>query len=232
MKLFTKSLAAASIAGAAIVAMPVSAQVSGNIGVVNAPAAIAASNALRTAYQQIGQTYSAQITQIQQKQQQAETLLQQLDTNSDGNLDQTEQQAAQNAPQAQQIQTLEREIAQLSNQVDSARVYAVQQILQQYGASLQTVVSQDNLQLVLSPDSVAWSAPAANINEKVVNALNSRVPSVQITPPQGWQPSQQAVAAFQQIQQLLMIASARQAAQQQQQQPAQAAQPAQQPSGR
>lgn len=221
MKFLSKTFAAASIASAAIVAGPAAAQVSGNIAVVNPPATIAASSALNTAYQQIGTTYSSQITQIQQKQQQTQTLLQQLDSNNDGNLDQTEQQAAQNAPQAQQIQTLEREIAQLSNQIDSARVYAIEQILQQYGAALQTVTTADNIQVVLSPDGVSWSAPAANINQKVVAALNARVPSVQITPPQDWQPSQQAVGVYQQVQQILMVAASRQQAAGQQQQPAQ-----------
>lgn len=222
MKILTKALAAASLAGASVMAMPVAAQVNGNVAVVNPPATIAATNALSTAYQQIGTTYAAQRTQIQQKQQQAQALIQQLDTNNDGNLDAAEQQAAQNAPQAQQIATLEREIGQLSNQIDSARVYAVEQILLQYGPALESVVAADNIQIVLSPEAVTWSAPAANINQKVVNALNARVPSVQITPPQGWQPSQQAVGVFQQIQQILMVAAARQQQAATAQQPAQA----------
>lgn len=229
MKIFSKTLAAASLAGAAIAATPVAAQVSGNIGVVNAPATIAASTALRTAYQQIGTTYAAQITEIQQKQAQSETLLKQLDTNNDGQLDQAEQQAAQKAPQLAQLQALEQEMGQLSNQIDGARIYAIEQILQKYSAALQTVVTQNKIQIVLSPDAVTWSAPAANINEKVVAALNTAVPSVQIVPPQGWQPSQQSVGVFQQVQQMLMIASARQQAAAQQQQATQ--QPAQ-PSGR
>lgn len=229
MNILSKTLAAASLAGAAIAATPAVAQVSGNIGVVNAPATIAASTALRTAYQQIGTTYAAQITQIQQKQTQSETLLKQLDKNNDGQLDQAEQQAAQTAPQMQQLRTLEQEMAQLSNQIDGARIYAIEQILQKYSAALQTVVTQNKIQLVLSPDAVAWSAPAANINEKVVAALNTAVPSVQIVPPQGWQPTQQSVGVFQQVQQMLMIASARQQAAAQQQQTTQ--QPAQ-PSGR
>lgn len=221
MKLLSKTLAAASLAGAAIVAGPVAAQVNGNIAVVNPPATVAGSSALSAAYQQINTTYASQITQIQQKQQQAQTLIQQLDTNSDGNLDQTEQQAAQSAPQMQQIQTLEREIGQLQNQVESARVYAIEQILQQYSAALQTVTTADNIQVVLSPDAVTWSAPAANINQKVVAALNARVPSVQTTPPQNWQPSQQAVGVYQQVQQILMVAAARQQQAATPQQPAQ-----------
>lgn len=231
MKPLSKTLVAVGLVGAAIAAMPVSAQVSGNIGVVNAPATVAASAALRTAYQQIGTTYATQITQIQQKQAQSEALLKQLDKNNDGQLDQAEQEAAQKAPQASQLQTLEQEMAQLSNQIDSARVYAIEQILQKYGAALQTVVTQNKIQVVLAPDAVAWSPPAANINEKVVAALNTAVPSVQIVPPQGWQPNQQSVAVFQQVQQMLMIASARQQAAAAQQQPAQQQPPAQ-PSGR
>ena len=223
MNIFSKTIAVASLAGAAIAASPLAAQVSGNIGIVNPPATIAASQALNTAYQQINTTYASQIQQIQQKQQQAQGLIQQLDTNSDGNLDQAEQQAAQNAPQAQQIQTLEREIGQLSNQIDMARVYAVEQILLQYSAALQTVTSANNIQVVLSPDAVAWSAPGANISEKVVAALNTRVPSVQTAAPQGWQPSQQSVAVYQQVEQIRMVAARQQqAAAAQQQQPAQA----------
>ena len=221
MKLITKTLAAATLAGAAFTAIPAAAQVSGNIAIVNPPATIAGSTALSTAFQQVGTTYASQITQIQQKQQQAQALIKQLDTNNDGNLDAAEQQAAQSAPQAQQVQTLEREINQLSNQIDLARIYAVEQILQQYGAALQTVTSADNIQVVLSPDAVAWSSPAANINQKVVAALNARVPSVQIAPPQGYQPSQQAVAVYQQVEQVLMMAARQQAAAAQQQAPAQ-----------
>ena len=220
MTLITKAIASATLVGAAVTAIPAAAQVNGNIAVVNPPATIAGSNALSSAYTQVNTTYASQITQIQQKQQQAQTLIKQLDTNNDGNLDQAEQQAAQNAPQATQIQTLEREVGQLSNQIDLARIYAVEQILQQYGAALQTVTTADNIQIVLSPETVTWSNPAANINQKVVAALNARVPSVQISPPQGYQPSQQAVSVYQQIQQILMIASARQQQNAAQQQPA------------
>ncbi len=228
MNTISKILAGASLAAAAMTALPASAQVTGAIGVVGAPGVVASTNAFRTAYQQIGTTYQAQTTQIQQKNQQAQTLLQQLDTNNDGNLDEAEQRAAQNAPQAQQIQTLETEVAQLTNQVEAARVYAIEQILRQYGAAIQDVQQQNNLQVILDRDAVVTAQPAAFIDEKVVAALNTRAPSVQITPPQGWQPSQQAVNMYQQITQILMVANARRQAEQQgQAQPAQ-----QQPTGR
>ena len=226
MKLFKQTLVAASLAGAAIAATPAAAQVSGNIAVANAPATIAFSNALNTAYQQINTTYASQITQLQQKSQQRQALVQPFDTDGDGQLNQTEVQAYQSTTQAQQVQALDQELAQISNQLDAARVYAIEQVLQQYGTALQGVISQNNIVAVLSPDSTIWSNPAANINQKVLDSMNAAPAAVQVTPPQDWQPSQQAVAAFQQVQQIRMIAAARQAqAQQQQQQPAQ-------PSGR
>ena len=224
MNTISKILAGASLAAAAMTALPASAQVTGAIGVVGAPGVVASTNAFRTAYQQIGTTYQAQTTQIQQKNQQAQTLLQQLDTNNDGNLDEAEQRAAQTAPQAQQIQTLETEVAQLTNQIEAARVYAIEQILRQYGAAIQDVQQQNNLQVILDRDAVVTAQP----DEKVVAALNPRAPNVQIPPPQGWQPSQQAVNMYQQITQILMVANARRQAEQQgQAQPTQ-----QQPTGR
>ena len=223
MKLFKQTLAAASLMGAAIAATPAAAQVSGNIAVANAPATIAFSNSLNTAFQQVNTTYASQITQLQQKSQQRQALVQPFDTDGDGQLNQTEMQAYQAAPQAQQVQTLDQELAQLSNQVDAARVYAVEQVLQQYATALQSVITQNNIVAVLSPDATIWSNPTANINQKVLDAMNAAPTAVQVTPPQGWQPSQQSVGAYQQVQQIRLIAARQQQAaqQQQQQQPAQ-----------
>ena len=230
MKLLHSLLAAASLSTAAVVAAPLAAQVQGNIATVNVPAVVINTTAFSTAYQQIATTYKPQLDTIEARQQESQTLLQQLDTNNDNQLDEAEQQAAQNTPQAQRLQAIDQEIAQLSNQVESARVYAIQQILAQYGASLEQVVQQQQIQLVLAPEAVAYAQPAANISPQVTTALNTRVPSVGIVPPQGWQPSRNAVAVYQQIQQALATAQAIQA----QQQAAQAQQQGttQAPSGR
>ena len=217
MNTISKILAGASLAAASLTALPASAQVTGSIGVVGAPGVVASTNAFRTAYQQIGTTFQAQSTQIQQKNQQVQTLLQQLDTNNDGNLDEAEQRAAQTAPQAQQIQTLETEVAQLTNQIEAARVYAIEQILRQYGAAIQDVQQQNNLQVILDRDAVVTAQPAAFIDEKVVAALNTRAPNVQITPPQGWRPRQESLSAQQTVSQVLLGVAQQQAAQQQQQ---------------
>ncbi len=230
MKLLSKTIAAAALAGAAFTAMPASAQVSGNIAIVDAPRVLIGSTAFRNAYQQIGTNYQAQATQIQQKSQQRQTLLQQLDTNKDGQFDQAEQQAAQNAPQAAQIRQIDTELEQLSSQIEIARVYAIEQLLQQYPTVVQQVVDQNSIQLLLTPDAVVYAPGAATINQKVTDALNTRVPSVQVTPPANYQPTRNAVGVYQEIQGVLGAAQAAQAQQQAQQGQAQPAQ--QQPTGR
>jgi Skp family chaperone for outer membrane proteins len=231
MKLFASLLAAASISTAAVMAVPVSAQVQGNMATVNLPVAVINSNAFTTAYTQIATTYKPQIDTIEARQQEGQTLLQQLDTNSDGQLDEAEQQAAQNSAQATRLQAIDQEVAQLTDQIEAARVYAVEQILIQYRPSLEQVVQQLGVQVVLAPESVVYAPPQANITQQVTAALNTRVPSVAIVPPQNWRPSRNVVAVYQQIQQTLAAAQAiqaqQQAAQAQQQQPT-----TQAPSGR
>lgn len=233
MKSLKNLLATASIAIAAVAATPAAAQVQGKIATVDIPAVVISTNAFGTAYQQVGTTYKAQIDTIQARQQESQTLLKQLDTNSDNQLDEAEQEAAQNTPQAKRLQAIEQEVGQLSNQVEAARVYAVEQILAQYGPALQQVVQQQQLQLVLTPEAVIYAPPQASITQQVSTALNTLVPSVAIVPPQGWQPNRNAVGLYQQIQQRLVAAQAMQAQQQAAQQRAGQQPPATQaPSGR
>lgn len=223
MKHLFKPVIAVTAMALALSATPSAAQVNGNIAIVNAPVVIIQTNAFRTAYQQISTTYASQIQTMQTRQQERQTLLQQLDTNSDGQLDDAEQQSAQNSTQATRIQAIDAEMGQISNQIDAARVYAIEQILAQYSASLQQVVQQQNIQMVLPNDAVIYAPAQANISQQISTDLNTRVPSVTTTPPQNWQPQRSSVAMFQQIQQALATAQAIQAQQQagqQQQQPA------------
>ncbi len=230
MKILTKSIAAASLATIAIAA-PASAQVQGKIATVDAVGVVLGSSAFQTAYQQIGTTYKGQIDGIRQREEERQTLLKPLDKNGDKQIDDAELDAAQkaNSPGFQRIGQIEQEIAQMTNQVEGARVYAIEQIFRQYGASVQQVAQQQQIQLVLAPESVIYAPPAVNITQQVVTVLNTKVPSVQIVPPQDWQPTRNAVAIFQQIQQAL-VAAQMQAQQQAAAQPQKQNTPA--PSGR
>ena len=222
MKLLTKTLAISSLAMAAVTAAPIAAQVQGNIATVNAPGAIMGTNAFSTAYQQINTTYKLQLDTIQQRNEERQTLLQQLDTNNDRQVDDAELEAAQGSATTQRIQQIEQEVNQLNNQVQSARVYAIEQIMVQYGPSLQEVVQQQQIQMIVAPDSVVYAPEQADITPQVVAALNAKLSAVNIVPPQGWQPSRNSVAVYQQVSQVLQalaIQQAQQQAAQQQQAP-------------
>lgn len=217
------ALAAAGIAISAaalgtLASTPAAAQVNG-IATVEPAIVIAQSQALQNAYQQIGTTYQAQRTQIDQLQQQRTTLAQQLDTNNDGQLSDEEVAAAQqnNPSVVQQIQGLDEQIAQVQAPMQRARVYVVEQVAAQYGPALQQVVSDKNINLILAPDAIVYG-PNVDVTNDVATALNARVPAVSTTVPADWQPNRNSVQTFQQVQQVLLMAAMQQQQQQAQQQ--------------
>jgi len=72
--------------------------------------------------------------------------------------------------------------------------------------------------MIIDPGSLLFAEPGADITDQVSTALNTKVPSVGIVPPSGWQPSREGVQLYQEIQQRLMTAQLIQQRQQQQQQ--------------
>ena len=222
-------LAVTLTAASAFAALPAAAQVSG-VAVTDPAIAIAGAQARQTGYQQINTTYQAQLTQLEQLQQQRAGLLRQFDTNGDGQLSEQEQTAAQaNTAVIQQIQGLDQQVATAQQPITQARVYVLEQLLMQYSAALQQVTTQNNVQLVLNPNGVVWAANPVDITQKVIAALNQLAPTVSTTVPQGWQPNRQSVALYQEVQEILISVAAQQAQAQQgqAQQPAAAQQPVQ-----
>ncbi|MCK0100367.1 OmpH family outer membrane protein [Qipengyuania sp. S6317L1] len=224
MKRFIKTLGAAGLAaGALIAATPAAAQVQGQMATADISRAILGTTALQTAYNQVGTTYAAQIEQRATKQQQLTQLLQPFDSNGDGQLAESELAGVQQSPSFSQIQTLEQEIAGLNNQVNAARVYAVEQIFAQYPAALTEVAQAQNVAIVFQPDMLQYAAQGADITGAITTSLNAKVPSVEIVPPANYRPNQNAAQIFQEIQQTLLraqIIQQQQAAQQGQQQAA------------
>ena len=230
MKLFSKMLATAGLAAIAMgVSAPASAQVQGRVATADVSRAILGTQALQNAYNQIGTTYSAQIEQRQTKQTELANLLRPFDTNGNGQLDDAELPAVQGSTSFTRIQTLEQEMQAITNQVNAARIYAVEQILQQYPAALTEVTTQQQIVMVLQPDTIQFAADGADITQQITTSLNTKVPSVQIVPPADYRPSRNGAQIFQEIQQTLVTAQLiqQQQAAQQGQQPA-----AQAPAGR
>jgi len=212
-RLLAATLAVAPILAAA----PAAAQVNG-IAVTDPAIAIASAQALQTAYAQIGTTFQAQRTQLEQVQEQRAGLLRQFDTNNDGQLNEEEQRAAQaNTAVLQQIQGLDQQINTIQQPITQARVYVIEQLLMQYSAALQQVTTQNNIQLVLNPNNVVWTTDAVDITQKIAAALNQLAPTVSTSVPQGWQPNRQSVALYQEVQDILLSAAVQQAQQAQQQ---------------
>ncbi len=218
MTILSKLIAPAAVALCAVAAVPAQAQVEGRIATVDISRAVLGTTAFQTAYEQVNQTYAQQNELRRTKAQERQTLLQSFDTNGDKQVDDAELAAKQNSPQFTQLQTLEQEIQALTNQIDAARVYAVEQVILQYGAALQEVVTKQQIKVVLDPNSLLFVAPEADVTQAITTALNAKVPSVGIVPPQGWQPARESVQLFQEIQQRLMTAQLLQQRQQQQQQ--------------
>ncbi len=216
----THLLSVTALALAAGLAAPAAAQVNG-IGVTEPAIAIAGSQGLQTAYQQIATTYQAQRTQLEQLQQQRDALVRQFDTNNDGQMSEAEQQAAQaNTTAVQQLQTLDQTIQQTQAPIQLARVYVIEQIALQYGAAVQQVVAANNISLILTPGSVVYASDAVDVTDEIVAQLNTLVPTVSTSVPAGWQPQRQSVQLFQEVQQMLLTAAAQQQAQAQQPAPA------------
>ncbi len=210
-------LSIAALALSAALATPAAAQVSG-VALANPTVAIARTRALTAGYTQINTTFQAQLTQLQQQEQQRITVLQQLDTDKDGQLGQAEQTAAQaNTTVVQQLQTIEQQIAQTQQPITQARVYVIEQLLLQYSAAMQQVVTDKKVQLILDPGSALYAAPGVDVTDAITAALNQRVPTVSTAVPAGWQPQRQSIQTYQDIQQLLAAAAQAQQAQQAQQ---------------
>jgi Skp family chaperone for outer membrane proteins len=216
MTIFSKLLVGVTLAATS--ALPAHAQVDGRMASIDVARTIIGTTAFQTAYQQVETTYAQQNELRRTKAQERQTMLAKFDKNGDKQVDDTEQVAMKKSPDYPKLQTLEQEIIGITNQIDGARVFAIEQIIMQYGSALQDVVNAEQIKVVFDPSNIVFSAPETDITAKVVTALNARVPAVGVVPPSGWQPSREGAQIYQEIQQRLAMAAQYAAAQQQQQQ--------------
>lgn len=236
MNKFIKPLILAS----AIIATPaittsVHAQVS-NIGLVSPELSIANAKALKTAYDQIETQYKAQYDEINGRQTNIENLTKQLDTDNNNQISPAEQQA--NDTIVQQIRAERNAIDQLSQPIVLAQMFAVQQVAVQYPTAQQQAVTEKQINMLLAPQSILYSAPSIDLNKEITNIsqdviakLDVLVPFANVNVPQGWRPDPNTQSLYQQIQVINRQAAiqAAQAAQASQPQPVA---PTQQPRGR
>lgn len=213
MDTFKKVLLGCAIAApAALIAMPAGAQVSG-IGFADPESVILGAKALDAANQSIATTYKAQIDQARTRQQALDTELAAiwapLDTNKDKQLSDAEIQAAQAAksPILARLETAQKagqqEVGRLRAPATLAQAYAIEQISIKYEAAMKTVVAAKKVSLLLSAGAVQFNSPEADLTDDIKAELDRQTPSVSVTPPANWQPSQQTGQLFQRYQQLV-----------------------------
>lgn len=194
-KLLLSLSALALTAGAAVIpAAPAMAQVVRGIGVVNVRAAVANSNAFKTAQTQRQTTYAAQIQQANTRQQQIAQQLQPLYTQAETASRAANPDQAALQRQVTQIRQIEangqRELQQILQPLALSEAYVQEQITAQLNTAVETVAKRRNITLIFDPTSGSpiYADAAYNMTQDVVNELNRLVPSVQIVPPAGWQP--------------------------------------------
>ena len=227
MKKFGKTLSLALMAAtaAAVVAPAAQAQVAG-IGTADEVQSIMSSNAFKNGFQQISKTFDANLSLIDTRGQEIQTLQQQLATQFDANKDNQlspEEQAkmqASKSPVFEQIKAKEDEMQTLELPIRAAQIFVIDTLDKNYEQALKDVSATKKVSIVLSPDAVIWVANPAllNLNSALTARLDQLTPTVNTTPPDPFNTSRRVLAIYEQIQQIQqqrMMAAIRQAQAQQ-----------------
>lgn len=221
MKMYQKlMLGCALLAPTLVMAGSAQAQVSG-VAIADPETVILTAKALDAANTSIATTYKAQLDQANARQQALQTelnaLYAPLDLNKDKKLDDAEIAAAEAAknPALAKIEAAQKaaqtDLARLRGPAILAQAYAIEQISQKYSAAMNAVVTAKKISLLLSAGTVQFSTPAVDVTDDIKAELDRTNPSVPVTPPAGWQPSQQTQQLLQQYLQQQQYAAAIQA---------------------
>lgn len=213
-----KLLAATALAAPAMLAFtaPAQAQV-GGIATADPTLAIARSRAFNSANQQIQTTYKDNFDKLKTKSAEVQKVLVQLDKNGDKRVDDAEFDAAEKAksPAYTQYVTMQNEMLQLQNPAVRATAFAIEMILQRYEEAQKSAVTAKKVNVILAPEAFVYMPDNTDITPAITTALDTLVPTVPITAPQNWQPSQDTVSVLQRINRLTQALMAQQQAQQQ-----------------
>lgn len=162
------------------------------LGVANIDAIRVNANAFKTAQQQRQTTYKAQIDQANQRAQQIQAQLKPLADKFEA--DRRAANPNQNALQQQyaQIQQLQEsgqnEINRILAPVALSEAYVAEQINDKLGQAVNQAIAKRKISLLISPDSIIHADNAYNMNQPILDELNTLLPSAQLVPPAGWQP--------------------------------------------
>ena len=217
MKLISNSAFAAGLAlVAALGASPAAAQVNG-IATNNPTVVLVESQSRDTAFAQINQTYASNIQLMSTLDQEVTQLQTQLDTDGDRTINQAEFDA--NPALVEQIQAKNQQLALAGQPIELAHLYVLEQLINDYTNARDQVVAEKGIAIILSPEAVMYANAPMDISTDIAAALDARQPTLNTTPPAGWQPQQATLQSYESLQQIMMLvyqqAAARAAAAQQ-----------------
>lgn len=195
-------------------AAPAASPVIPGLAVANLDAVIANSNAFKVAQQQRPVTYKGQLDSANARRLQLEAQMKPLVDKF--NRDRGAATASTPAGQAslqQQAAALQKiqesgqqELQSLVAPVALSEAYVLEQIQDKLNAAVQSAMTKKNITLVLNPQATIATTQAYNLNQAILDELNTAIPSAVLVPPAGWEPREVREAKAQQ-------AAAQQAAQ-------------------
>ncbi|MFM5930006.1 MAG: OmpH family outer membrane protein [Novosphingobium sp.] len=172
------------------------------LGIANIDLILVNSAAYKTAAQQRPVTYKAQYDAAEARRKQiADQITPMVNKfNADRAVPNANQAAL--AQQAQAIQALEQsgtaELQRILQPVSLSEAYVQEQIGEKLNTAINNAMTKQRVTLLLNPSAIVATTNAYNMNQAILNELNTLLPSAQLVPPAGWEPREVREAKAQQ----------------------------------
>jgi len=165
------------------------------LGVASFDAVIANSNAYKAAETQRQTTYKAQFDQAKTRNDALNAQIKPLvdKFNADRQGGKVAQAALeQQAGAIQQMQENGKaELQRILQPVGLSQAYVNEQIEDKLNDAVKAAMTKKGVSILISPDAIlAVNGGAYNLNQDILNELNTALPSAQLVPPAGWEPRQ------------------------------------------
>lgn len=189
-------LAALAAPATMVAAAPAHAQVNG-IATAEPVIAIFRAKAWAAANEQIRTTFRDNLTKFEARQGDRQKLLAQIDRNGDKQVDDGEL-AAQPALKAQ-LDTVDKDLETLTTPMLRAQAFALEMILSRYQEAQTAVITAKKISVILSPQAIVFSPANSDVTAAITTELDRLVPSVPITAPANWRPTEETMQVLEQL---------------------------------
>lgn len=165
------------------------------LGVASFDAIIANSNAYKAAETQRQTTYKAQFDQAQTRNTALTAQIKPLVDKFNADRQGGKVAAASLEQQAGAIQQIQEngkaELQRILQPVGLSQAYVNEQIEDKLNDAVKAAMTKKSVSILISPDAIlAVNGGAYNLNQDILNELNTSLPSAQLVPPAGWEPRQ------------------------------------------